>query len=196
MKKRIINHLAVLLTLAIVIVSVPIFGLKAYASEVDASSEDAPAETTTEQEEQKVVQVKKVTIDGITYEILSEQQKTAKVTGSAKTIKTATIKPTVKINNENYKVIIIMSKAFANRKSLKKVVIGKNIKAISKRVFVKDAKLKTVVFKGKELIVVMSDAFKGTNKKITFKIPKKVFKKYKMILSRTALPKKAKFIKY
>lgn len=193
MKQKNIAHFLIALALIVIFASGLFFGQKVYAEEVDASTEDTGTEATTEQE---VVKEKKVTIAGITYEILSKGQKTAVVKNSAKNIKVATISPTVKINNENYKVVIIMPKAFANRKSLKKVVIGKNIKAIRIGAFKKDTKLKTVVFKGENLIVVARDAFKGTYKKVKFKIPRKVYKKYKKKLKEQELPKKAKFVKY
>ena len=196
MKKRITRLLAILSTLAIAATCLTVVDVASYASEVDTTQ--AEATTSTEETTEQAVKDKKdeITIGGVTYKIINKRTKKAKVISSLKNIETATIKSTVKIDGVSYKVTLIAPKSFANRKALKKVTIGKNIKGIGKKVFYKDAKLKTVTFKGKNLIIIDSNSFKGTYKKIVIRIPKKVFKKYKLLLKKTGMPKKAKLKKY
>lgn len=104
----------------------------------------------------------KITVrSGVKYKITNTKKKTAAVIGaSSKSIKKAVIAKTVKINKKTYKVTAISKNAFKNCKKLKKVIIQQGKLSIGK------------------------NAFKGINKKATFKVPKKNLKSYKKMLFR------------
>lgn len=100
--------------------------------------------------------------------------------------KSVTVPDKITINNVAYKVSGIGSKAFFNCKKLTKVVIGKNVSTIEKNAFKGCRSLKTVVIK----TVLLTDknvaktAFKGTHKKLIYKVPKQSYKQYKKFLKR------------
>ena len=77
-----------------------------------------------------------------------------------KKAKTVTIPATVKIGGVTYKVTKIADNAFKNNKTVTKVTIGSNIKAIGKNAFYKCTKLKTVSV-GKNVTEIGANAFKG-----------------------------------
>ncbi len=124
---------------------------------------------------------KTVTKKGITYKISGSS---AKVTKAKKTIKSAVIPATVKINGKKYKVTAISKNAFKNCKKLKKVTIGKNVKTISANAFRNCKKLKKIVFKGTKATKIGKNAFKGIAAKAVFRTPKKALKKYKKALKK------------
>ena len=76
-------------------------------------------------------------------------------------------------DGKKYKVTSIAEKAFAGNKKLKTVIIGKNVKVIQKKAFAKCKSLSKVMVKSKVLDKVAKNAFKGTNKKLIVKVPKK-----------------------
>ena len=79
-----------------------------------------------------------------------------------------------------YKVTSIGVKAFNCSKKLTKVTVGANIKKISNNAFFKCKSLKTVIIKSVLLTKKTANkkAFKGVNKKMVIKVPKKVKKAY------------------
>ncbi len=76
-------------------------------------------------------------------------------------------------DGKKYKVTSIAEKAFAGNKKLKTVIIGKNVKVIQKKAFAKCKTLSKITIKSKVLDRVAKNAFKGTNKKLIVKVPKK-----------------------
>lgn len=118
-----------------------------------------------------------------TYVITSVEEKT--VTLRRLTAKKRTyyaIPDKVKIDGITYRVTKIADKAFKNKKSLKRVIIGKNITAIGKQAFYGCKNLKRMVFQTTKLKTVGRDAFKGIQKRAVLKVPKKKYKTYKRLL--------------
>ena len=111
-----------------------------------------------------------------------------------KKAKTAIIPTTVKVNGVNYQVTAIAAKAFANNKSLKKVVIPASVRKIGKQAFSGCKNLKTIIFKTPHLTKksVGAKAFKGIYAKATIKVPKKQKKAYQKLLKSKGVGKKAK----
>ena len=145
----------------------------------------------------------------------------ATVTGLAdKNASSVTIPSTVKKGNKTYKVTKIRDNAFKGMKNLKTVSIGKNVKTIGKSSFKsckklekvtigssvttigKDAfngckALKSITIKTKKLTAdsIGANAFKGTPKKATIKVPKDKVDEYKTLLRAKGVNKKAKIKK-
>ena len=92
----------------------------------------------------------------------------------------------IKVNGVTYQVKSIAPKAFANNKKLKKITIGKNITSIGKQAFAGCKKLKKITIKSAKLksSSIGKNAFKGTAKKLTVKVPKKQYKAYKKFLKK------------
>ena len=91
-----------------------------------------------------------------------------------------TIPAVIKVNGVTYKVTSIGAKAFNGNKKLTKITVGTNIKRISNNAFYKCKSLKMVNIKSMLLTKKTANkkAFKGTNKKMVIKVPKKVKKAY------------------
>ena len=110
--------------------------------------------------------------------------------------KTVTIPATVKIDGKSYKVTEISVNALKNKKNLKKVVIGKNIKTIGKSAFYGCKNLKTIIIKGKALKKVKKNAIKNINSKAVIKAPKAKLGDYKKLFTaKTGYKKKTMKIK-
>ena len=111
---------------------------------------------------------------------------------------TVTVPDSIKVKGKVYKVTVIADSAFKNNLSIKKVVIGKNVKAIKANAFRGCKKLKSITVKTTKLKAskVGKNAFKGINKKAVFKIPKKKFKSYRAIFKRSAKSSKIKYKRF
>lgn len=99
--------------------------------------------------------------------------------------KATTIKvpDSVTVDDITYKVTTVAAKALSGNRKVKKVILGKNVTAIGKNAFAKCKNLKKIEVKSVKWSKksVGKDAFKGTNKKLVIKVPKKkasVYKKY------------------
>ena len=110
-----------------------------------------------------------------------------------KNIKTATIKNEIWSNGFKYPVCQIKSDAFKNCKSLKKIVIGKNMKTIGKNAFYGCKKLESITIQSKKMSTVKKNAFKGIYKKVKVKVPKSKMTKYKKLLKTAGVKSTAKF---
>ena len=99
------------------------------------------------------------------------------------TAKSINIPATIKVNGLTYKVTNIAAKAFKQNKKLQSVTVGANVKSISSNAFFKCLSLKTVNLKTVLLTskTASKKAFKGANKKLVIKVPKKVKKSYQKI---------------
>lgn len=115
---------------------------------------------------------------GVQYQIQSEAKKTAvaiKPTNEKAT--KLTIADTVTIHQKRYKVVAISANAFLGcGKSLKTVVIGKNVKTIGKNAFGGCKKITRITFKGTAFKPCRKNAFKGVRAKIKVVAPKKMAK--------------------
>lgn len=119
------------------------------------------------------------TVSGSTYKVTKAGAEVM-VYKTSKAARSVTIPATIKAKGITYKVTSIGAKAFNSNKKLKKVTIGANIKKISNNAFFKCKSLKTVTIKSVLLTKKTANkkAFKGTNKKMVIKVPKKVKKAY------------------
>ena len=121
----------------------------------------------------------KYTVAGCQYKVIKAGAEVSLV-GTNKNAKSVTIPAVIKVKGVTYKVTSIGAKAFNGSKKLKKVTIGANIKKISNNAFYKCKSLKTVTIKSVLLTKKTANkkAFKGVNKKMVIKVPKKVKKAY------------------
>lgn len=121
----------------------------------------------------------KYTVAGCQYKVIKAGAEVSLV-GTNKNAKSVTIPAVIKVKGVTYKVTSIGAKAFNGSKKLKKVTIGTNIKKISNNAFYKCKSLKMVNIKSVLLTKKTANkkAFKGVNKKMVIKVPKKVKKAY------------------
>ena len=73
----------------------------------------------------------------------------------------------------------------------KKVSIGKNVNKISANAFSGCKKLNKVTIKSATISSFGANSFKGTGKKISFKVPKSALKKYTAKIRKTGVSKKS-----
>ena len=119
------------------------------------------------------------TISGSTYKVTKAGAEVM-VYKTSKVARSVIIPATIKAKGITYKVTAIGTKAFNGNKKLKKVTIGANIAKISNNAFFKCPALKTVTIKSVLLTKKTANkkAFKGVNKKMVIKVPKKMKKAY------------------
>ena len=139
--------------------------------------------------------------DGAVYKILSVKKNNSTVMYYAAKKKAkgkVSVPATVKYKGVTFKVVSIRAKAFANRRKLQKVIIGKNVASIGKKAFYNCKKLKKVTMKTTKKIKkkVGKAAFKKTAKNIVFKLPAKKYKTYKKVLKKKGVSRKAVYKKY
>ncbi len=139
---------------------------------------------------------KKVTVNSSKYKVTSVKSgsRAVQFTKGKKNAKSVVIPGTVKISGKNYKVTSIAKNAFKGNKKLKKVTIGANVNKIGKAAFKGCKNLKSIIVKTKKLTAKKTgaNAFKGINKKATFKVPKKKVKAYKKIVKAKGAAKTVK----
>ena len=119
------------------------------------------------------------TVSGSTYKVTKAGAEVM-VYKTSKVARSVIIPATIKAKGITYKVTAIGTKAFNGNKKLKKVTIGANIAKISNNAFFKCPALKTVTVKTMKLTkkTAGKKAFKGVNKKMVIKVPKKMKKVY------------------
>lgn len=124
----------------------------------------------------------KYTVSGSQYKVTKAGAEVMLFTTN-KNAKSVTIPATIKVKGITYKVTSIGTKAFNGNKKLTKVTIGANIVKISNNAFFKCPALKSVTVKTTKLTKKTADkkAFKGVNKKMVIKVPKKMKKVYAKI---------------
>lgn len=138
---------------------------------------------------------KKATVSGSQYKVTAVKgTRTVQFTKGKKNAKSIVVPSTVKISGKNYKVTTIAKNAFKGNKKLTKVTIGKNVNKIGVSAFQNCSKLKSIVIKSTKLTAkkVGKNAFKGINKKATFKVPKSKVKAYKKIVKAKGAGKNVK----
>ena len=129
---------------------------------------------------------------------ITKPEDNAGTADNTQTVKTKTrtviIPATKKVKGKKKKVTSVAAKAYANDKTIAKLVIGKNVKKIGKRAFYGCSNIKTIIIKTEKLkeSSIGADAFKGISKNAVVKVPKKLVKKYKKILQKKGLNKKIK----
>ena len=126
---------------------------------------------------------------GTVYTIAGNQYRITKVGAEVSLIKTnakaksINIPAAIKVSGITYKVTTIAEKAFKQNKKLKSITVSANVKKIGNNAFFKCPSLTTVNLKTVLLTrkTASKKAFKGANKKLVIKVPKKVKKSYKKI---------------
>ena len=121
----------------------------------------------------------KYTVAGCQYKVIKAGAEVSLIKTN-KNAKSVTIPAVIKVKGVTYKVTSIGAKAFNGSKKLTKVTIGANIKKISNNAFFKCKSLKMVTIKSVLLTKKTANkkAFKGVNKKMVIKVPKKMKKAY------------------
>lgn len=111
------------------------------------------------------------------YKVVNAKKKTAVlVKNQNKKAKKVSIPDAVKINGTVCKVTQISANAFKNCRTLKSVIIGKNIRTIGKKAFYGCSKLGKITFKSTKVTKIKNQAFKKTNAKMKAYAPKKMKK--------------------
>lgn len=133
------------------------------------------------------VMKKTFTSKNVKYKITksTSSAKQVTVTGTTKkNITTLSIPATVKYNGISFKVTAINKNAFKNKKKLKSVTIGKNVKTIGASAFLGDKKLAKVKFSGTAIKSIGKNAFKGIKKNAAFSVKKSKKKFVKKLLKK------------
>lgn len=137
----------------------------------------------------------RVKIGKNTYKVLDTKTKSVLFLKTTNNKKTITIPSTVKIGGVKYKVNRIAANAFSKSKKVQKVVIGSNVKVISKNAFKGARRLRTIVIKSTKLTKKgVRNSLKGS-KVVSVKIYKTAKKKkklYKKIFAKRNSGKKVK----
>lgn len=139
----------------------------------------------------------KVTRGKYIYKVTSvtkNQTGTVQISGFAKGKKAATIviPSTITINGKKFKVTSIAPKAFLKNKTVKKVVIGNNVKVVGTKAFYNAKKLHTITI-GKNVTTIKSQAFGKLPKLKKVVVRSKKLKKLKKIKKKIFKPVKHKF---
>lgn len=139
----------------------------------------------------------KVTRGKYIYKVTSvtkKQNGNVQVCGFAKGKKAATIviPSTITINGKKFKVTSIAPKAFLKNKTVKKVVIGNNVKIVGTKAFYNAKKLYTITI-GKNVTTIKSQAFGKLPKLKKVVVRSKKLKKLKKIKKKIFKPVKHKF---
>ena len=156
-----------------------------------AADQTKPAAGETIQKNTKVTRGKYI------YKVTSvtkNQTGTVQVCGFAKGKKAATIAipSTITINGKKFKVTSIAPKAFLKNKTVKKVVIGNNVKVVGTKAFYNAKKLHTITI-GKNVTTIKSQAFGKLPKLKKVVVRSKKLKKFKKIKKKIFKPVKHKF---
>lgn len=138
----------------------------------------------------------KVTRGKYIYKVTSvtkKQNGNVQVCGFAKGKKAATIviPSTITINGKKFKVTSIAPKAFLKNKTVKKVVIGNNVKIVGTKAFYNAKKLYTITI-GKNVTTIKSQAFGKLPKLKKVVVRSKKLKKLKKIKKKIFKPVKHK----
>lgn len=139
----------------------------------------------------------KVTSGKYIYKVTSvtkNQTGNVQVCGFAKGKKAAiiAIPSTITINGKKFKVTSIAPKAFLKNKTVKKVVIGNNVKVVGTKAFYNAKKLHTIII-GKNVTTIKSQAFGKLPKLKKVVVRSKKLKKLKKIKKKIFKPVKHKF---
>lgn len=127
------------------------------------------------------------TFKNVKYKITKSTAAVKQVTvtgASNKNIASLNVPATVKYNGMTFKVTSVGKNAFKNKKKLKSVTIGKNVKSIGAGAFSGDARLAKVKFSGTAIKSIGKNAFKGIKKNAVFSVKKAKKAYYKKLLKK------------
>lgn len=129
----------------------------------------------------------------VTYKVLDSAKKTVAAVGvTTKKVKSVTVYKTVKKDGTTWKVVEIGAKAFKGCKKLTKVTIGANVTKIGNQAFANCTNLKNVNLKKAAKITSFGKkSFSKINAKAKITVPAKKRTKYKKLLKKAGVPKKA-----
>lgn len=137
----------------------------------------------------------KIKVGKNTYKILNTRTKTVQFVKTTNNKKTITIPATVKIHGVSYTVNSIASNAFSKSRNVQKIVIGSNVKSISRNSFKGAKRLRTLVIKSAKLTKKgVRNSLKGS-KIVSIKFcgdASKKMKLYKKIFAKKNSGKKVK----
>ena len=116
---------------------------------------------------------------------------------SKKSVSSVEIPSTIKINEQVYKVTSVKANALKDKKKVKKLTIGENIKVIGKKAFYGCKNLKSITINTFNLKskTVGAAAFKGLNSKAVVTVPENKLAAYKKILKSKGLTGKKQVVK-
>ncbi len=129
------------------------------------------------------IQNQTVSVKKITYQVTDADRREVMVV-KALDKADVVIPDTVKINGIRCKVTAIGKNAFAKKRNLRTVTIGRNVTKIGERAFFRAKKLKKVKIKSITLKSVGVGAFQGIQSKAVFQLPKKKKSVYRKLLSK------------
>ena len=127
---------------------------------------------------------KTYTAGGLKYKVIKSAYQGGTVCITApekKTLTSATVPASVKLDGYAFNVTAISDKAFSDCTKLKKVTIGKNITQIGKQAFSGCRILKSIVIQAQGVKSVGSQALKGISKNAVIKVPSAMLKTYQKL---------------
>ena len=133
-----------------------------------------------------------VTKKGIRYKVTKSGPKTRSVSviGINKNRGTVRIPAQISMRGYSYPVTKIGKKAFAQKKKLTRVIVGRNVKQIGRKAFYNSRKLSRISFESAKLTKIEKGAWKGCSKRLRFTFSKSCGMKTKQyILKRNMLMK-------
>ena len=110
---------------------------------------------------------KKAKVGGVKYQIVSDDGIGAEII-KGKAAKKVKVGDSVKIKGASYNITSIGKGAYKNKKNIKEIALGANIKTIKKEAFFGCSNVKTITMKVGNLKSIEKNAFKKLNKKCKF----------------------------
>lgn len=116
---------------------------------------------------------------------------------SKKSVSSVEIPSTIKINEQVYKVTSVKANALKDKKKVKKLTVGENVRVIGKKAFYGCKNLKSITINTFNLKskTVGAAAFKGLNAKVVVTVPENRLKAYKKIFKAKGLTGKKQAVK-
>ena len=127
-------------------------------------------------------------VDGLRYQILDEEKKTAACTGCVSDDAVVNVPETVRIHDVEYQVIQISEDAFAGSDKLKEVTVGANVVFIEPKAFYQCKKLQKLTIHADHLQQIGADAFAKIHKKAQIFMIGEQTETFTALLSGTSVP--------
>lgn len=123
------------------------------------------------------------TSNHIKYKVTKHAQgnNTVSAIGMSKKLKTVVLPSDITYKKIKFKVTEVGKNAFKEKSSIKKLVIGSNVKTIRQAAFYKCKNLKTIQINSKKISKAEKNAFKTIHKSAIIKVKKSMKKKYNSI---------------